>query len=464
VDTTVGSGNDPLALPGSMYLAQPLQAGDPASLGIVVPAKAGPFDFGNVVIRGRIVLRSDFGLDVVLVDDLPPIIGGIPIRLRTTGVNIDRANFIRNPTSCAQLQFGATFTSRLDTQATATTPYQATNCAALPFSPNLRFEVEGENKKDGHPTFKAILTQPAGQANIAKSRVVLPDVIRPETAALFRPGALCQEAQVATRSCPANSKVGTAKATTPLLPEALSGPVYIVQHAANPLPKLVIFLDGRVSIKLEAQNELAGLKIVNRFDSLPDLPVSSFELTINGGKNGILKNYGDLCDRVHGEATFTAYSGKTSSDKPLVEVPACGIVEGAPRVTASLRGVRKGKPVLTIRARRSADGFNIRTLSVKLPRSLHPKAKKARRGLLVKASRKLKRSQWRLSRKGVLTIRKLPRRGAASLTVVLRKGVLNPSAAFRRKAQKRRATVRFKVKATDVKNARFTIPVKIRAR
>jgi hypothetical protein len=465
VNTTVGSGGDPLPLPGSIYLAQPLQSGDPASLSIVVPAKAGPFDFGNVVIRTRIVLRSDFGLDVVLVDDLPRIIEGIPIRMRTTDVEIDRSNFMRNPTSCAQLQLGATFTSREGAQATATAPYQATNCSALPFSPELRFEVSGETKKDGHPTLKATVAQPAGQANIAKSRVVLPDVIRPDTAGLFRPGALCQEAQLATRSCPANSKVGTAKATTPLLPDALSGPVYIVQHSGNPLPKLAIFLDGRVSIKLEAQNELAGLKIVNRFDSIPDLPVSTFELTVNGGTNGVLKNYGDLCDRVQGEVTFTAHSGKTASDKPLVEVPKCGIVKGAPRVSASLRGVRKGKAKLTLRARRAADGSNLRTLSVKLPRSLRPNSKRARRGLVVKTSRKLRRSQWRLSRKGVLTIRKLPARGVRTITATLRRGVIKPSKALRRKVRKgKRTTVKFNVKLTDTKRQRFTVPVKTRAR
>jgi hypothetical protein len=465
VTTAVGSGGDPLPLPGSIYLAQPLQSGDPASLSIVVPAKAGPFDFGNVVIRARIVLRSDFGLDVVLVDDLPRIIGGIPIRLRTTDVDIDRSNFIRNPTSCAPLQLGATFTSREGTEATATTPYQATNCSALPFSPELRFEVSGETKKDGHPTLKATVTQPSGQANIAKSRVVLPDVIRPDTAGLFRPGALCREAQLATRSCPANSKVGTAKATTPLLPDALSGPVYIVQHSGNPLPKLAIFLDGRVSIKLEAQNELAGLKIVNRFDAIPDLPVSTFELTINGGTNGVLKNYGDLCDRVRGEVTFTAHSGKTSSGKPLVEVPKCGIVKGAPRVSASLRGIAKGKALLRLRARRAADGSNLRTLRVKLPRLLRPNSKKARRGLVVRTSRRLKRSQWRLSRKGVLTIRKLPARGVRTITATLRGGVIKPSKALRSKVRKRKRTiVRFKVKLTDAKRKSFTVPVRARAR
>jgi hypothetical protein len=465
VSTAVGSGNDPLPLPGSIYLAEPLQSGDPASLSIVVPAKAGPFDFGNVVLRARIILRGDFGLDVELVDDLPAIIEGIPIRMRTTDVNIDRSNFIRNPTSCAPLNLGATFTSREGAQASPSSPYQVTNCDALPFSPDLRFEVSGETKKNGHPTLKATVTLPDGQANIAKSRVVLPDVIRPETAALFRPGGLCQEAQAATRSCPANSQVGTAKATTPLLPGALSGPVYIVQHSGNPLPKLVIFLDGRVSIKLEAQNELSGLRIVNRFDSLPDLPVSTFELTINGGTNGVLKNYGDLCNRVQGEVTFTAHSGKTASDKPLIQVPACGIVEGAPRVSISLRRTGTGKPTLTVRARRSADGQKLRGLSVRLPRSLHPNRKKARKGVLVKTSRKLKRSQWRLSRTGVLTVRKLPAAGVTSINAVLKGGALKPSRSLQRKARKKKlTTLRFRVIATDVHNRRFTIPVKVRAR
>ena len=230
-----------------------------------------------------------------------------------TGVDIDRSNFIRNPTSCAAAP------ARRDVHLTRgrrrrlrRRRIRPPNCAALPFSPKLRFEVSGETKKDGHPTLEGnrhaalgsgehrqVARRPAGR-DPARHGGALP------------PGrASARRRRLATRTCPANSKVGTAKATTPLLPDPLSGPVYIVQHSGNPLPKLAIFLDGRVSIKLEAQNELAGLKIVNRFDSIPDLPVSSFELTINGGKNGVLKNYGDLCDRVQGEVTFTAHSGKT---------------------------------------------------------------------------------------------------------------------------------------------------------
>jgi hypothetical protein len=469
IDTSVGSGGDPLELPGTIYIADPLQSGDPASLSIVVPNRAGPFDFGNTVLRARIILRGDYGLDVALVDDLPRIVEGVPIRLRTAGVNIDRDNFIRNPTSCAQQQLAATFTSREGAQVTSTAPYQAINCEALPFSPRLRFQVRGEVQRNGHPTLDAILTQPDGQANIAKSVVVLPDVIRPELAALQRPGGLCQEAQAATRSCPSTSQVGVVTVTTPLLPEPLSGPVYIVQHAGSPLPKLVLFLDGRVSIKLEAQNGFQGLRIVNTFNNLPDLPVSSFKLTINGGTNGVLKNFADLCAKDNrGNATFTAHSGKMFTDRPLIETPlntpGC-VSTAAPRASLTLKGVRSGKPVLSLRVRRGPSGEKLRSLRFKLPRSLKVNLKRARKGTLVRGSRKLKRSQWRLTRRGVLTLRRLPRSGFSSIRVVLKKGTLKPSAKLRRAVRRRKAkNLSFRLRVVDVKNRRFNLTLRVRPR
>ena len=53
----VGAGQSTLTLPGSIYLARPLQAADPASLSVTVPAHVGPYDFGSVVTRARVVLR-----------------------------------------------------------------------------------------------------------------------------------------------------------------------------------------------------------------------------------------------------------------------------------------------------------------------------------------------------------------------------------------------------------------------
>jgi hypothetical protein len=452
VTTAVGAGGNPLALPGSMYLAQPLQRGDPASLSVVVPARAGPFDFGNVVVRARVVLRRDAGLDVVLADDLPRIVGGIPIRVRTVTTAIDRPSFMLNPTSCSQLGFGAAFTSLGGVEKAATSGYRATGCGWLAFSPKLRFIVSGRTSKDGHPRLRAIVTQPAGQANIASSRVVLPDVIRPEVSALQRPGGLCPESLLATRTCPPQSLVGAAEAVTPLLPEPLSGPVYVVQHAANPLPKLTVFLDGRVSFQLDAQNELERLSIVNRFDAIPDVPVQRFELAIKGGANGILRSYADLCrKRVRGQVVFKAHSGKTKSSRPQVEVPAC-----RPRASISLEGMTGGSPALKLRVERAAPAARLRELTVVLPDSLTVGPRTRRDGVVVRTARRLGRSHWSLDH-GVLRVRKLPRRGVRSIVVAVSRGVLRVRA-----GRGARGRLTFKLRVTDVEKRRFRITAKAR--
>jgi hypothetical protein len=466
VNAAVGSGDSPLSLPGAVYLAKQLEPGDPASLSIVVPAKVGPFDFGNVVTRARVVVRRDVGLDVALVEDLPRIVGGIPVRLRSVGATIDRRDFTLNPTSCAQLQLGVAFTSFGGAGKNSTSPYEATGCGALPFAPKLRFTAEGETKVDGHPTLEAVVTQSPGEANIARSRVVLPDLLRPELLALQRPGGLCTEAALATRMCPAGSKVGTATVATPLLPEPLSGPVYVVQTAASVLPKLTIFLDGLVSIQIDAQNEIQHVSIVNRFDSVPDVPFSRFGLTINGGRNGILKNFRNLCgEEAKGRVTFTAQSGKTFSESPAIDAPACESASAAPQVSLELKGVRNGRPVLTLRARRSPGGPKLRDLSLVLPRSLRADPSMARKGVLVEASRRLGHSHWKLTRKGVLKLVRLPKGGVTSITATLRSGVLRPTAALRIATGARKPKrLAFRVKITDVGKHRFTIRQRLRPR
>jgi hypothetical protein len=440
VSVAVGSGNAPLSLPGSIYLARPLQPGDPASLSVTVPARVGPYDFGTVVTRARVVLRpADAGLDVALVDDVPRIIGGIPVRVRTIGATVDRPSFTRNPTSCADLPFGTAFASFANGEAGAANPYRATGCEALPFAPKLRFRVDGEMKTDGHPKLTATLTQAAGEANIARSRVVLPDSIRPELPALEKPGALCPEALLATRACPASSRVGTARAVTPILPEPLTGPVYLVQQATNPLPKLAVYLDGLVSLRLDAQNTIQHVQIANTFDSVPDVPISSFELTINGGPNGILKNFRSLCAKqVRGEATFTAHSGKTFSEKPLLDAPKCESASAAPRTSIELRGLRSGKPVLTVRVTRAAGGAKLRRLNVTLPRGL----KAARRATLKKV-----------------------REGAVSIRLVLRKGVLKTTPTLLRKASTgKQPKLEFKLSVQDTAKHSFKLTRTVRPR
>jgi hypothetical protein len=317
--------------------------------------------------------------------------------------------------------------------------------------------VEGETKADGHPALRAVVTQTPGQANIARSKVVLPDAIRPELLALQRPGALCPEALLATRACPPSSQVGTARAVTPILPEPLSGPVYVVQQIANPLPKLAVYLDGIVSLRLDAQNQIQHVQIVNLFDGVPDVPLTSFELRINGGRNGVLKNFTSLCEKeLRGDVKFTAHSGKTFSDKPLVDVPGCESASAAPRTSITLRGVRTANPVLTVQVRRAGGGAKLSSLKISLPNDLRASRSVGRKGVLVRATKNLGRTHWKLTSRA-LVVRKLPARGVASIRVVLSSGALEASPAIRSNRK-----LKFTLLVGDAAKHRFKITRKVR--
>ena len=107
--------------------------------------------------------------------------------------------------------------------------------------------------------------------------------------------------------CPKGSIVGRARAVTPLLDQPLSGPVYFVKNVRKDpktgreirtLPMLVIPLRGENGIRLNlkgASSVSSSDQLVNTFAAIPDAPVSRFDLSIEGGKNGILVTNGNLC-------------------------------------------------------------------------------------------------------------------------------------------------------------------------
>ena len=94
---------------GMIYLTGPYK-GAPFGLSIVVPTIAGPFNLGNVVVRAKIEVDPNTAALTVTSDPLPQILDGIPLRLRTANVTVDRPNFIFNPTNCAQQAIEGTLT------------------------------------------------------------------------------------------------------------------------------------------------------------------------------------------------------------------------------------------------------------------------------------------------------------------------------------------------------------------
>jgi hypothetical protein len=103
-----GSGPHPFWVQGGqVYLTGPYK-GAPFGLSIVVPAVAGPFNLGNVVVRATINADPNTTALTVTSDPLPQILDGVPLRVRTVNVTIDQPGFMFNPTNCSKQQITGT--------------------------------------------------------------------------------------------------------------------------------------------------------------------------------------------------------------------------------------------------------------------------------------------------------------------------------------------------------------------
>jgi hypothetical protein len=129
--------------------------------------------------------------------------------------------------------------------------------------------------------------------------------------------------QFAAKQCPAASVYGHAVARTPLLDSPLSGPVYL-RSSSNPLPDLVVRLSGEIEVELAGRVDSVNGGIRNTFEVVPDAPVTSFVLTMQGGKKGLLVNSTNLCAEVHrATAKFVAQNGRKRILRPAMKV-SCG--------------------------------------------------------------------------------------------------------------------------------------------
>ena len=78
VKAFAGPGTNPFVLPGKVFL-EGAYGDAPFSLKVVVPAKAGPFDLGEVVVRQKIYVDPIDAHVTVVSDPLPTIVKGVPV-------------------------------------------------------------------------------------------------------------------------------------------------------------------------------------------------------------------------------------------------------------------------------------------------------------------------------------------------------------------------------------------------
>ena len=314
-----GSGGLPLWLGGKAYLTGPYK-GAPFGLAVVVPAVAGPFNLGTVVVRQAFNIDPNDAHVSVASDAFPTIISGVPLRLRRVSVTLDRDGFMLNPTNCDPLSVAGVITSTAGTQAAVSAPFGVGGCAGLGFAPKLALTFTGskETARRRHPGLTATLTPRAGDANMKETSVRLPSSVGLD---LKNATNLCDPDVAERRACPQNTVVGTAKVTTPLVSGPLSGPAYFVKGAAGGLPKLFVALSGPININLHADSAVQRGSLVTTFKDIPDAPISSFVLHINGGSKGILVNSRNLCSKKNvSTITERGHNGKSRSFNARVGV------------------------------------------------------------------------------------------------------------------------------------------------
>jgi hypothetical protein len=333
VEVAAGAGTDPVQVGGTAYLAGPYK-GAPLSLAILTPALAGPFDLGTVVVRVALYVDESSTQVHAVSDPLPQLLEGIPLDLRQVTLDLDRPEFTRNPTSCAREEVVGTETSSTGDAARLTDPFQVGGCGGLAFKPTLKLFFSGRTRRTGNPALKAVLTQPEGQnADIAGATVILPKGMLIDQAHISGPCTRVQfnSGAVPGAACPPGSVLGHAKLWTPLLEAPEEGPVYFRSNGGErKLPDLVVALRGQIPLQLVGFIDSVGRKgaevrrVRARFRSLPDAPLSRFELKLSGGRKGLLENSENLCKaRERAGFRLTGQNGKTADTDPAVGV-GCG--------------------------------------------------------------------------------------------------------------------------------------------
>jgi hypothetical protein len=333
-----GAGPAPLLVEtGKAYLAGPYK-GAPLSIVLVAPAVAGPLDLGNVVVQNAIRINPETAQISAVSDSIPTILHGILLDVRDIRVALDRPHFTLNPTSCEPASVGVDVKGENGANATVSDRFQAKDCGKLKFGPDMSLRLIGGTKRGDNPQLRVEVTAGAGEANIGRAAVTVP---RSEFLDQSHIKTICTRVQFAADACPKGSVYGHATAFTPLLDYPVSGPVYL-RSSNNKLPDLVVALRGPDYQPIEAV-------VVGRIDSIkgqiratienaPDVPISKFVLTQNGGKKGLLVNSREICaSKNRATVKLTGQNGKTHNFRPVVKNGKCNQSRKAKRKHRSHR-------------------------------------------------------------------------------------------------------------------------------
>jgi hypothetical protein len=326
--TETGSGPSPYTLAGDAFLTGPYRDA-PFGMALVFRAIAGPFDLGTVVIRSTLRIDPRSGQVTVETDRLPRIVNGVPLRIQTVALDIDRPGFLTNPTSCAPTSVAARLDSVGGAVARLESRFAVGGCRSLRFRPKVSMTLvdRPELRVDGHPGLRMKLSSSTRGANLRDLSFELPALLKPSVTG---PTAICSRTQLADERCPAASAVGKVSARTPVLSKPLRGAIYSVQPPGGGIPDVwAVMRSTGVSVRFRMRNELEGGRLRGQLVGLPDIPLAGIAMTFASGKRGMFSLdrvpcVGGRARRMTTQTRLTAHSGAARRAAVPVRVgPGC---------------------------------------------------------------------------------------------------------------------------------------------
>jgi hypothetical protein len=462
----------PLSLPAEFTLVKPPSPSDLAGLAVSVkdPTSGTYQQLGSpadVVIRPA----SDpagFGLDILFsnIPDTYTVLGA------ATSISVTEINGtfdgLRFPSSCPATPANVVVASSSysdPTVRTVSAPLTVTGCGSLPFSPGFKVTA-ARDSADRQVQITTDITQGAGQASPRSVALTLPSaVLGPNLAAISQ---ICPNP--ASGTC---KPVGSATATSPLYPKALSGQAYLTgTPGALAAPSISLVFPPPFGLTLSGAVNLSSNSTT--FTGVPDIPLSDLRVVLNGGSSGV---FASSCTTPSGTATSTLVSqngDKTVTVPATFTVSNCtppagggttgggGSATTTPKLSvAHVFGLLRGQATLGFRVSAASGAPKLSTLTVRpVPGLTFVRQRVHKRLRVVGVTLKgAKLKSVSLTRGSLLIKLAKP---ASAVTVAVGRDALRESRALRSKAQHSKVkSLALTVVTRDAKGKSTTVHLKI---
>jgi hypothetical protein len=339
------SGNTiPPLISGTLYLV-PGQNGDAAGIDFVT---ALPPTTQYIGVSPNLKAPGGLNLTTTFPNLAPFAITAFTANFTTVGGH----PFTRLPSSCSAATSTASVTYYGGTTGSASGSFTPTGCGSLPYAPTLAVS-ETKDARDNGATLGFDITQAANEAASKTIVLKLPKGLGVNVAA---------DVTCLTGTGP-GCVVGTASATSPLIPSAALAKGTVTLSGSASSPTVTVSFPAPFAITLVGNVSLSGGTVT--IANVPDVPLTSLSLTITG-PNG-QKAFTTSCTPSSTTGTFTAQSGATQTVTTQVRLVDC---QAKPTASGSASGLATGHAKLRLKASQGNGAPGIASLSVGLPTGL----------------------------------------------------------------------------------------------